>query len=48
LATELGADPKLIRGAIVLMRRGCADLLAEVIAGRLRLETAVKLARGRS
>ena len=42
----LGVDPQRVHAAVGLMRSGDADILTEVLSGRLTLEQALKLARG--
>jgi hypothetical protein len=46
LARE-GFDPKLVRSAIVLMRRGAGDLIEQVLSGKLSVAQASAMARGR-
>jgi hypothetical protein len=42
-----GHDPALVQGAIILIKRGAADIIADVLAGRLSIGQAVRSVRGR-
>ncbi len=46
IAEKLGLDPSYIRGIINLLRHGEDDLIKRVEAGRLPIDTAIKIATG--
>jgi hypothetical protein len=46
LAQALGEDPKRIRAAIAIMRSGDTSVLADLIAGNLSIEQALKTIEG--